>query len=1230
MLKKAYSCSKFMISVVASVFAATSALGANSLTFNSYSGDTTKYPSSYEPGTEIVLPVPDRYGYLFEGWYNGDENRVVRVGATDEGDLALTAKWTKVNSLTQGADGCIEVGDMYELYGLSYTTLSTSKPSCVRLTKDIVVNKNVLNDDGTLNTQDAPLFYRWNPIKNFQGTFDGQGHTISGLYMEKTANTDEAGLFVQLGSSTNNPTTVKISNLGLEDSYFKAAYHTAGFISTTLQSVTLEISNCYNEATVVSTNGYAAGFIGQFHYLGNLTFINNFNVGHVEGQWNLSGLVAHYGSMVEAHFYNSYNAGSIKYTGMGTSSAKALSGDKASTMTIDNCYYLASTGNKEYGGQAATEEQFANGAVAMALSDGFENYGGAAWGQNVGADPMPVLNGTISGATAKSHAVTFHTYDGDSYQYFNRYVEGFSKLLPVISREGYTFEGWFTNKDFTGSAETSIAVSATSDKEYWAKFSKTYSVTFVLNGGVIPKGSFSFYTSGTGAVLPDSVVRSDGSVFVAWYTDAGFEGKPVKEILATDEGDKTFYAKWFEAKTPSKDTDGCFAIGSAAELYGYAAAVKSKTNSCGKLTDDIVINEGVLKDGELDVEKSAGFIPWIPIKELAASFDGQGHFISGLYVKRPSWNQVGFISNFGSKNEAISFANLTIKDSYFEGLYSMASVIANQGMSTTVSIKNVSSEALIVSVNGNAGGIVGSESGTLDMDSCLFAGKIIANQKNGNSIGGLIGSVVNNNPVTISNCTNEGVVFAARSSIGGLIGNNSGALILKNSRNLGPVEGYSSVGGLLGYNSNPNIVIIQNYNAGPVKGSGSTVGGLVGYFWNAYIMANNYNIGEVSSPTYTGGLFGFVGRSDGDFFVLNNYSMAAVTGGSRIGALCGYVSSGHIVAENNYYLNNSGAAEKSFGTGLDSAAFKDGSLTALLHDYEDSVTVNKFDGLLWVQDSVPVLLTRTVFTIAFNVNGGVMAEPVATYKYGAGVELPVPSREGYTFEGWFTANDFSAPVEPVTKIDASAFGDKVFYAKWKIKTFTVTLKINDSKMGKVTGLENSGVYDYNSLVYFTAVPNEGYEFSNWQDDVRYNEKQFSFHVTQDTVVVANFEKIPESSSSAVESSSAEGSSDSGKSSSSGVKSSSSIKSSSSVKPSSSSSNKDGFVMALAPAFRVEVVGRTVQIAGAKMGASYAVMDMQGRVLKTGRLGGAEASLQMPGAGTYLVRIGSQTQKVHVK
>ena len=86
-----------------------------------------------------------------------------------------------------------QIGTKAELYWFaalvngdtSAPEVSSAKTgACATLTADITVNTDVLNDYGTL-ANNYPDFITWTPIGYFEsytGTFDGQGHTISGLY----------------------------------------------------------------------------------------------------------------------------------------------------------------------------------------------------------------------------------------------------------------------------------------------------------------------------------------------------------------------------------------------------------------------------------------------------------------------------------------------------------------------------------------------------------------------------------------------------------------------------------------------------------------------------------------------------------------------------------------------------------------------------------------------------------------------------------------------------------------------------------------------------------------------------------------------------------------------------------------------------------------------------------------------------------------------------------------
>jgi hypothetical protein len=63
---------------------------------------------------------------------------------------------------------------------------------------------------------------------------------------------------------------------------------------------------------------------------------------------------------------------------------------------------------------------------------------------------------------------------------------------------------------------------------------------------------------------------------------------------------------------------------------------------------------------------------------------------------------------------------------------------------------------------------------------------------------------------------------------------------------------------------------------------------------------------------------------------------------------------------------------------------------------------------------------------------------------------------------------------------------------------------------------------------------------------------------------------------------------------------------------------------------VRAVSRSVQISAASIGSTYAILDMQGRVLLSGRVESANFNIAVPNTGNYLVRVGNVTRKVQVK
>lgn len=151
------------------------------------------------------------------------------------------------------AGGEFTIDSAYELMTFAQAGLSFKADATVKLTTDIVINEGNAEDWET-----TPPTVGWTPIASFKGTFDGQGHTISGIYLEQTANFQ--GFFAQLGGTTT------IQNLGLTNSLFvnpNQSWYLGAFMGRP-SYVDLTMTNCYTDAIVKSTggNGYLGGFSG--------------------------------------------------------------------------------------------------------------------------------------------------------------------------------------------------------------------------------------------------------------------------------------------------------------------------------------------------------------------------------------------------------------------------------------------------------------------------------------------------------------------------------------------------------------------------------------------------------------------------------------------------------------------------------------------------------------------------------------------------------------------------------------------------------------------------------------------------------------------------------------------------------------------------------------------------------------------------------------------------------
>ena len=156
---------------------------------------------------------------------------------------------------------------------------------------------------------------------------------------------------------------------------------------------------------------------------------------------------------------------------------------------------------------------------------------------------------TAGETPVETWSITYVTDGGTiNGEYPTTYTKGTVTVLPTdVTKDGYTFLGWF-NAAEGGDKVTQIEATETGNKEFYAHWQKnetpvrTWSITYVTDGGKINGSYPTTYTEGTVTVLPTNVTKS-GYTFLGWFTAAS-GGVQVKQIEATETGEKTFYARW--------------------------------------------------------------------------------------------------------------------------------------------------------------------------------------------------------------------------------------------------------------------------------------------------------------------------------------------------------------------------------------------------------------------------------------------------------------------------------------------------------------------------------------------------------------------------------------------------------------------------------------------------------------------------------------------------------------
>ena len=169
--------------------------------------------------------------------------------------------------------------------------------------------------------------------------------------------------------------------------------------------------------------------------------------------------------------------------------------------------------------------------------------------------------------------------------------------------------------------------------------------------------------------------------------------------------------------------------------------------------------------------------------------------------------------------------------------------------------------------------------------------------------------------------------------------------------------------------------------------------------------------------------------------------------------------------------------------------------------------VSAKDGVSSQVYTVRIIKDNTV-TVILDANAGNLEEAVATVACGESFTLPVPTREGHIFLGWYLGTT------PLTDGDGESIGVSTMtetvtlVATWQKETYTVTANVEDVNAGSVLG---GGQFEYGSTFTLSATAYIGQSFVGWYEGDNFvsSSATCSFTASKNRSFTARFEPSPE-------------------------------------------------------------------------------------------------------------------------
>lgn len=663
------------------------------------------------------------------------------------------------------------IADAADFYGLTKLSLgkNTFSGKVIKLSNDINLNPG-------WKITDATPVNPWIPIgklsgSEFAGSFDGDGHVISGVYVD--TNTANVGLFGQSGGT--------IENFRLTDSYFKTTYTGNAYIGSVVGFTNGNIHNVYSDATVISAGYESGGLVGRFGGTATRTISNCWFDGNLTGSnTHIGGLIGSV-NMGEKTISNCLNTGKVTstYTANNYPHVGGFVGSVYYTKpTASTCVTTLHIENSINAGKVVAVGTSTVGAVVgryTCIND---------------SNPNTAAYGTVSNVyyTTESYETAV---SGNSQGYIvdttTRIRDNHFCGLEEAYLTGKNAVAW-TGLDFTNvwAAREGKAPAP----KVFVEASQQLDVA-----GILPL-DMSWYDTYAGTEADPYIIADMGDLHGLSYMSMteSFSGKTFKvtnditvnsSVLDTVDKNKTPEILW-RPIGQIKDFGGTFGGASSSEIATisglYCKENKQYVGLFGGLLESSTVQNLSVEDSYFESTYDNGVGDFACVGTIAgyaqtgltnvysnSTAVGKGLEIGGL---------VGSVNNNSDSTASLGWTTRQFTNCWFDGH--------------------------VISTAQRVGGIIGGlRQGGLNMTDCLFTGTITSTFKDGDNgttlhsrAGGLCGYVQNSNTkVDITDCISTGKIIDSNNGvgIGTVIGRCSGQ-----NQGITLTDVYTTAGGTFG------------------------------------------------------------------------------------------------------------------------------------------------------------------------------------------------------------------------------------------------------------------------------------------------------------------------------------------------------------------------------------------------------------------------------------------------